>query len=444
MLKNKDLIIFSSFFLLCFYFAYIPISTYDVWWHLKAGEIIWEKKEILRKDIFSFTSEGKEWIDHSWLSQVLLYLFQKNFGINGVILLQFILVFLISSVLYLRISKMMPKSFAFLCTVLIIFMIKKGFNHRPHLFSLLMLSLLLYFIESKKYRYIPVILALWSNLHGGFIVGIIVSSIYLFQKNNRILLASLLSPLINPYTYKIYLYTFQYAKNSVHTRFISEWQSPSFHEPTILEAMILFSFLAFPKVNMREKILVLLFTHLVLFAVRNELFYAIIVVPLIFKGLLEYNPRILSIEREKKPIYIGIVIGLSFILIPFLGYLNVSKPDYSVIHNNYPYGAVNFLKQKDFGKNLFTTYRWGGFCIYHLYPKYKVFIDGRADVHQNLLETYSKIYRLNVEPISVLKKYNVSVLLIEKNSPLDIYLKSRMNSSYRDGISVVYILEENN
>ena len=44
----------------------------------------------------------------------------------------------------------------------------------------------------------------------------------------------------------------------------------------------------------------------------------------------------------------------------------------------YPIQADKFLKQNDIKPPMYNFYTWGGFLIWDLYPKYKVFVDGRA------------------------------------------------------------------
>ena len=53
--------------------ARTPADT-DTWWHLQAGRVTLESGRILQSDVFSHTRQGQPWINHSWLSQIILYL----------------------------------------------------------------------------------------------------------------------------------------------------------------------------------------------------------------------------------------------------------------------------------------------------------------------------------------------------------------------------------
>ena len=62
--------------------ARTPADT-DTWWHLQAGRVTLESDRILQRDVFSHTRQGQPWINHSWLSQIILYLLFHNFRYFG-------------------------------------------------------------------------------------------------------------------------------------------------------------------------------------------------------------------------------------------------------------------------------------------------------------------------------------------------------------------------
>jgi hypothetical protein len=47
----------------------------------------------------------------------------------------------------------------------------------------------------------------------------------------------------------------------------------------------------------------------------------------------------------------------------------------------FPQQAVAFLRGSDYPRRLFVYYDWGGYAIWKLYPEYRVFVDGRADLY---------------------------------------------------------------
>ena len=77
-----------------------PADT-DTWWHLKSGQLMWETGKLLRVDPFSHTAAGQPWINHGWLSQLLLWPVYAALDLQGlslllsaVVTLAFILVYI--------------------------------------------------------------------------------------------------------------------------------------------------------------------------------------------------------------------------------------------------------------------------------------------------------------------------------------------------------------
>src|ERR1700704_7015941 len=80
------------------------ITDPDVWWHLRTGQLILQNHSLFHTDPYSFTRFGQPWINHEWLSEVLLFGLYRVAGFGGltgafvvVISGTFLLVFLRSS-----------------------------------------------------------------------------------------------------------------------------------------------------------------------------------------------------------------------------------------------------------------------------------------------------------------------------------------------------------
>src|SRR5262249_52402244 len=58
----------------------------DLWWHLKAGEIVWNTHTVPTKDLFSFTAYGQPSTEHEWLGQLSIYATYKLGGYTGLML----------------------------------------------------------------------------------------------------------------------------------------------------------------------------------------------------------------------------------------------------------------------------------------------------------------------------------------------------------------------
>src|SRR5215204_169238 len=122
-------------FAFAFLFASRPINDGDFWWHLKTGEYIIRNLSIPRTDFYSFTSFGKHWVAHEWLSEVIFYLIYSRFGFNTLIFIFTVLKVAAFWVLF-RKSRSHPfvKGFALLLGV---WSILPTIGVRPRVFTLL-------------------------------------------------------------------------------------------------------------------------------------------------------------------------------------------------------------------------------------------------------------------------------------------------------------------
>jgi hypothetical protein len=73
---------------------------------------------------------------------------------------------------------------------------------------------------------------------------------------------------------------------------------------------------------------------------------------------------------------------------------------------------------------MFNSYNWGGYLIWHLYPGYPVFIDGRTDLYDDqFIREYVKVTLAKPGWREVLDQYGVNFILIESDSILAAFLE---------------------
>src|SRR2546426_308889 len=64
----------------------------DIWWHLASGRYMVQHGLLPRTDVFSFTANGRPWINHEWLFQIAAFLSFQIAGLKGVLLLKVFLI----------------------------------------------------------------------------------------------------------------------------------------------------------------------------------------------------------------------------------------------------------------------------------------------------------------------------------------------------------------
>jgi hypothetical protein len=331
---------------------------------------------------------------------------------------------------------------------------------RPHIFGLMLLLVWYIILDTYQYEHknclylLPFLMLLWVNLHGSFIMGFILLIVYIagnflkahFAKEERqdashrtkvlilFFFLCLLASLISPQGYRILLFPFNLTSNSFITNHITEWLSPNFHGFLIYEYLLLLVILvmgiSMKRLNVIEMILVLMFTHLSLFAARYILLYAVIVSPILgkqvdriieelrgkglFKEIISMSNRMASVDSRTKWHLWSILAIAAFVLMGFSGKLN-----YQFDKKIMPVDAVQFLKNEKIEARVFDSYVFGSYIIYVAWPQIEVFIDGRADMYsKQQTEEYLKVAGVKRGWEDVLKKYDITWIIYNNESAL--------------------------
>src|SRR5438128_6653248 len=230
-------------------------------WHIRNGEQMLRSHAITRVDSFSFTMSGRPWYAWEWLYDLVIAGVHERLGLNGVVLFTALAIaatFALTLRLALRRSAVLPVT-----VILMVLSVGASTIHffaRPHVLSWLVAAVWFHLLDSqeissshetgRRVLWLPVLMLLWVNLHGGFLLGFILLGLYLMdglirysrspegQKDairkhlkqlSAVTLLSLLASLINPYGYKLHLHVYQYLSNPWLMNHIDEFLSPNFH-----------------------------------------------------------------------------------------------------------------------------------------------------------------------------------------------------------------------
>jgi hypothetical protein len=76
------------------------------------------------------------------------------------------------------------------------------------------------------------------------------------------------------------------------------------------------------------------------------------------------------------------------------------------------------------GSRLFTTDQWGDYILYRLWPRQKVFIDGRSDFYgETIGNDYLSLMHADFKWAGLVKKYGFDLMLLPVKWPLASVLK---------------------
>jgi len=184
--------------LAAFSYGFVPIrACNDVWWHLKTGKLVIEAGYHLpANDVFTFTAEDIPWHNHEWLAQIVFYkIFQWGGGeAADLIGLRLLIAFIalataatFGCVLFLVRQRCRCMPLAALIALLALDVSRYNLYPRPPIFTYLLMAIFLLVLSNWKSRKwprailltLPPLMALWANLHGGFLVGLLIVGIYL-------------------------------------------------------------------------------------------------------------------------------------------------------------------------------------------------------------------------------------------------------------------------
>src|SRR5271170_6926540 len=232
-------------------------------WHIRNGQLILQTHSITRVDPFSATMSGQPWYAWEWLYDVLIAAIHQVLGLNGVVFYTaaimaatFVLVFHLA----MRRGGSLP--ITFLLLVLSLGASAVHFLARPHVLSWLLTVIWFELLdsaaggdgadseaESRRLFFLPVLMLLWVNLHGGFLVGFALLGVYLLgggieyftcpekreavsgwlKRLGLVSVLSLLASFVNPYGYKLHVHIYQYLSDRFLMDHVSEFRSPDFH-----------------------------------------------------------------------------------------------------------------------------------------------------------------------------------------------------------------------
>jgi len=435
------------------------VTDPDVWWHLRTGQLIAQTHALVRNDPFSFTRFGQPWVNHEWLSDLLLYRLFQATGWVGLIITFSALTAATLMLVFLRCTG--KPYLAALALLLGAYVSAPGWGVRPHTISLLFASIFLLILDRSEQRprlvwWTAPLTLLWVNLHAGYALGIALIAMFLagegleailgesagFVRSRRlrdlaIALAACLAVVpLNPNGFEMYAYPITTLSSPAMQQFIAEWASPDFHGgkyfPFLLLLLVLVLLLSGSrrKIRPRELLLLLVTTAGALRSVRLMPVFALIAVP-VLSELIEgwWEERgwsLLPAVAQSSRMQVFNLLVLAGVLV-FAGVriktVGDHQPQTEVEH--FPASAVAFLARARPPAPIFNHYNFGGYLIWKLYPDYKVYIDGRADLYgDRFLKDFARIYYVtDPEWRESLERWNIQTVMLPPDSPLVAALK---------------------
>ena len=446
----------------------------DVGWHIRTGEYILNHHAVPHHDLYSFSKPGAPWYAWEWLSDVIDAGLFHWAGLKGVVLLAGVTIALFATTLMRRVVNAGAHLFIALLVVLLgVGAASMHFLARPHVFTLLLLSLSMGIIETDRrsgqtsrrvWLLVPITLV-WTNLHGGFLILIALLGLATVGaaieswiaktpgapadwraalRWGKLTAACAAVSLANPYGWGLHVHVVQYLRSDWIKTVVQEFQSPSFRSENMLQfEVLLFAGLVaagarFRKGQVIDGLWVLALGYLALSSVRHVPVFVAVLAPLIASeatcwwqalasgatknsalGILDQMGKDLIAGFQRTSIWGAAAVGVLIVMgapIPW-------PTDFP--SEVFPTALVHAHEQQILNARVLTTDQWADYLIY-LHPQQKVFVDGRSDFYGP--EIGNKFLHLMAgapEWRQVMEQYQFNLALIPADSAIAQLLKTR-------------------
>jgi hypothetical protein len=440
----------------------------DVWWHLRAGEWIQAHHSVPFTDPFSSFGAGKPWAEYSWLCDYLLLGFFRHWGMVGILLFTAVVAMAITVALYHMIQRQQAD---FMIQVILTcaawWAMTPLYTPRPWLFTILFytieLDILLHARRTGKtleLLLLPAIFALWANLHIQFINGLLVLGMAAFEAlavrwwsacETRIrpkwiipvFVACVLSPMLNPYGWKIYSIARDLATQPGVLDKIMELQALPFrigaHYMVLAFALVAAYCLGVNRKVKPFEMLLLALAAFLAFRSRRDVWMLVISAAAVISAAIATPEE----NRRKLPRFGPAIVAVVTAIYLFVG-LHFMTPDNKELKNllaeALPVDAVETVKAKGYSGPLFNTYDWGGFLIWQL--RMPVSIDGRAALHgTDRIDRYLSTWNGEPDWIKDPELAKAGVVLGPIKAPLTQLLRMdpRFELAYQDKLAAVFV-----
>lgn len=384
------------------------------------------------------------WVNHEWLFQIIAYLSYKCCGLDGPIYLQMGLLSLAFFFVFLTAYRPQTHLVGLAAVFLAAITSYKRFYMRPELFSILFTAVWIWMIERFRRRgrgwslciTAPLLMVLWINTHGYFILGIAVMLIYLigeglqdvllmsgvFRKASRfgedlirgkglgrLAVATalcVLATLVNPYgvagaRYPIDVLQQVADPTSVIRTVIGEMQ-PTFnfghiYAVTFTWVLVVLGVascvLNVRRIKLSRLLLGVLSYFFMTKALRNMPFFGIPGAMILALNVNEAWPDVLAYLRRKVPseallaaawagqLGLAALLGFFIVWIPsdrfYVNDVANVRFGFGYSVDKFSMGATDFIRDNPVQGHLFNAFGMGGLCMWKLFPEERPGPDGK-------------------------------------------------------------------
>jgi hypothetical protein len=435
----------------------------DTYWQITVGQWILDHRAVPHVDIYSFTMYGQPWISTQWLAQVIYAIVYDAAGWTGPVVTAAAAVALTFALLARFLDSRLPRPATLIFLAIAFALMTPHLVARPHLLAM---PAMVAFVggvvaamdrkSAPSFGLLP-LMALWANLHGGFVLGLaLIGPLGLAAiwglphavQRRQVLrwalfgIGAVAAACVTPYGAESLLAAQRILNLGAALALIGEWRPADFSHAGPLELTVLVAFamalwrgVTLPPLRI---VLVLGFVFMALSHVRNAEVLALLA-PLVLAAPLGRQlggaqaPDMAGGPRGA--LMAGVALCVLAGTVVFTSGRGYAPPD-----NAAPVEAVTELKKLNLSR-VFNDYDFGGYLITRQVP---TFIDGRTELFgETLMVDHNNASGL-AEPdklFKLLKDYDIQATLMRTQSAATKLLDhiDGWQKVYSDDIATIHV-----
>jgi hypothetical protein len=411
----------------------------DTYWQIAVGQWILDHHTLPRVDIYSFTKAGEPWTSSSWLAQVLYAASYNLVGWTGPVVLAAGSIAATFALLIHILGRRMPAVYAIAVAMAVLALSMGHFLARPHVLVLpIMLAWANGLMSASERGHAPSpwllpLIALWANLHGGFVFGLVLVGAFALdalwnadhaQRKSVVLrwaafgIGALVACCATPYGWGSIFAARKILDLGELLHLIYEWMPANFSKFGAFEmailALIAGTLYSGVKLTPPRIALVLGLLHMALSHVRNlEIFALLLPIVVLAPVASHFALRPAWAARAAVPMP---VIAAVMVLLGGWTWLLAANTTFAPPENQTPAAALDALKAHN-PKRVLNDLPFGGYLIWRQIP---VFVDGRAELYGEAFDmAYYRAMQLKDvnQFLDILKKWDIDAVLLMPHTP---------------------------
>jgi len=442
-------------------FSHAVFNDGDTYWHIAAGRWMLAHRQVLHRDIFSYTHFGQPWMTHEWFSEILMALAFAAGRWNGILVLFAASAAATAGLMAYEAGRKLRGLALAVLLILSFSVMSAGVLARPHLLALTpLVGWTMLMIRAREKGAAPplwaaLVMAGWANLHGSFIYGFLLAGFFGLEALFDPALdrwrtvrdwavfgaATLAGACATPHGVFGLIYPLRIM--SMQTLYnIGEWKPLSFATPQPLEfALLAALYMGLARglrAPMFRLLLLLLLLHLTLIHQRYQIVLGA-TAPLI---LAEPLAKALA---QRPPAPIRLAPALAVVALAALAMIGFRFADPAQRGDDFvtPKSAMAHVPVPLLRQPVLNTYDFGGYLIFHgLRP----FIDGRADMYgDDFMRLHNHLMRGDEPELDrTIGKYGIQWMLLSPREPLARAMEAKpgWRKLYGDVWAVVFVRQD--